>query len=55
MKITSQVGGVCSFSKGVSVEAELGTVGGEEDGVVGEGIIYANPQECKALVRTNCD
>lgn len=38
-----------AHSKGVSVEAELGTVGGEEDGVTG-GIIYANPQECKALV-----
>ena len=33
----------------VSVEAELGTVGGEEDGVIG-GIKYADPQECKELV-----
>lgn len=41
---------------GVSVEAELGIVGGEEDGVVGEGIIYADPQECKELVeRTGID
>ncbi|MER1998282.1 MAG: class II fructose-bisphosphate aldolase [Lysinibacillus sp.] len=39
----------------VSVEAELGTVGGEEDGVTG-GIIYADPAECKALVEaTNID
>ena len=38
-----------AHAKGVSVEAELGTVGGEEDGVTG-GIIYADPAECKALV-----
>lgn len=36
---------------GVSVEAELGTVGGQEDDVIGEGIIYADPQECLALVQ----
>ena len=41
---------------GVSVEAELGSIGGEEDGVVGDGIIYADPQECKELVeRTGID
>lgn len=49
VKITSQVVEY-AHSKGVSVEAELGTVGGEEDGVVGDGIIYADPQECKELV-----
>ena len=38
-----------AHAKGVSVEAELGTVGGEEDGVTG-GIIYADPAECKAMV-----
>ena len=38
-----------AHARNVSVEAELGTVGGEEDGVIG-GIMYANPQECKALV-----
>ena len=38
-----------AHAKGISVEAELGTVGGEEDGVIG-GIMYANPAECKALV-----
>ena len=38
-----------AHARGVSVEAELGTVGGEEDGVIG-GIMYANPAECKALV-----
>ena len=40
---------------GVSVEAEVGTVGGEEDGVIG-GIMYADPEECKQLVQeTNVD
>ncbi len=38
-----------AHAHGVSVEAELGTVGGEEDGVIG-GINYADPQECKKLV-----
>jgi 6-phospho-5-dehydro-2-deoxy-D-gluconate aldolase len=33
----------------VSVEAEVGSVGGTEDGLVG-GIIYANPEECRILV-----
>lgn len=35
---------------GVSVEAEVGTVGGEEDGVIG-GIQYADLEECKTLVK----
>jgi len=40
---------------GVSVESELGTVGGQEDDVVGD-IIYADPKECKELVeRTGID
>lgn len=44
-----------AHAKGVSVEAELGTVGGEEDGVIG-GIMYADPAECKQLVEaTNID
>ncbi|PKR83234.1 class II fructose-bisphosphate aldolase [Heyndrickxia camelliae] len=44
-----------AHSKGVSVEAELGTVGGQEDDVVG-GIIYADPKECQELVqRTGID
>jgi len=45
-----------AHARGVSVEAELGTVGGEEDGVVGEGIIYADVNECVELVKaTNID
>lgn len=38
-----------AHSKGVSVEAELGTVGGDEDGVIG-GIMYADPEECRKMV-----
>ncbi|MDN3018106.1 fructose-bisphosphate aldolase [Paenibacillus sp. BSR1-1] len=45
-----------AHSKGVSVEAELGTVGGQEDDVVADGVIYADPAECKELVtRTGID
>jgi 6-phospho-5-dehydro-2-deoxy-D-gluconate aldolase len=40
---------------GVTVEAEVGTVGGNEDGLIG-GINYADPQECLRLVQeTNID
>ena len=39
-----------AHAKGVSVEAELGTVGGQEDDVIADGVIYADPQECKQLV-----
>ncbi len=35
-------------AKGVSVEAEVGAIGGEEDGVVGGGEV-ADPQECKMI------
>jgi fructose-bisphosphate aldolase class II len=34
----------------VSVEAELGTVGGQEDDIIADGVIYADPQECKKMV-----
>jgi fructose-bisphosphate aldolase class II len=45
-----------AHAKGVSVEAELGTVGGQEDDVIGEGVIYADPKECEELVkRTGID
>ena len=36
--------------KGVSVEGEVGTVGGEEDGVIG-GIQYADLHECERMVK----
>ncbi|WP_394238627.1 class II fructose-bisphosphate aldolase [Niallia oryzisoli] len=45
-----------AHSKGVSVEAELGVVGGQEDDVVADGVIYADPKECEELVkRTGID
>ena len=34
--------------KGMSLEAEVGSIGGEEDGVVGKGEC-ADPQECKSI------
>ena len=40
-----------AHARGVSVEAELGTVGGQEDDVVGSGIIYADKDECVRLVK----
>ncbi|HLR23055.1 MAG TPA: class II fructose-bisphosphate aldolase [Pseudogracilibacillus sp.] len=36
---------------GVSVEAEIGTVGGQEDDVIADGVIYADPEECRRLVK----
>ncbi len=41
-------------AKGVSVEAEVGTIGGEEDGVIGRGEV-ADPNECKLLQDTGID
>ncbi len=38
-----------AHARGVSVEAELGRVGGQEDAVVAESM-YAIPSECKALI-----
>lgn len=38
-----------AHAKGASVEAEIGSVGGTEDGVTG-GVIYADPEECKRIV-----
>ncbi len=35
-------------AKGISVEAEVGAIGGEEDGVVGSGEV-ADPMECKMI------
>ncbi|WP_199426073.1 class II fructose-bisphosphate aldolase [Thermaerobacillus caldiproteolyticus] len=55
VQITSQVVEY-AHARGVSVEAELGTVGGQEDDVVADGIIYADPKECEELVkRTGID
>jgi fructose-bisphosphate aldolase class II len=49
VQITKQVVDFAHL-RGVSVEAELGTVGGQEDDVIADGIIYANPKECEELV-----
>lgn len=38
-----------AHAKGISVEAELGRVGGQEDHVVAE-TMYADPEECRVLV-----
>ena len=44
-----------AHARGVSVEAEVGTGGGEEDGIIG-GIKYADLDECVRLVNeTNID
>lgn len=39
-----------AHARGVSVEAEIGTVGGNEDGIIG-GIQYADKDECVRLVQ----
>lgn len=45
-----------AHANGVSVEAELGVVGGEEDDIIADGVVYADPAECKELVdNTNID
>ena len=40
--------------KGISVEAEVGAIGGEEDGVVGNGEV-ADPDECKLIADLGVD
>ena len=44
---TKELVAICN-EKGMSIEAEVGSIGGEEDGVVGMGEC-ADPQECKAI------
>ncbi|MDY5911533.1 MAG: class II fructose-1,6-bisphosphate aldolase [Inconstantimicrobium porci] len=39
-------------AKGLSLEAEVGSIGGEEDGVVGAGEV-ADPKECKQIADLN--
>ncbi|MCR5053242.1 MAG: class II fructose-1,6-bisphosphate aldolase [Lachnospiraceae bacterium] len=43
-----------AHSKGISVEAEVGAIGGEEDGVVGQGEC-ADPDECKKIADLGID
>ncbi|TFG83411.1 MAG: class II fructose-1,6-bisphosphate aldolase [Erysipelotrichales bacterium] len=40
--------------KGISVEAEVGSIGGEEDGVIGMGEV-ADPKECKRIADLGID
>ena len=43
-----------AHDKGISIEAEVGSIGGEEDGVVGMGEC-ADPQECKSIADLGID
>ena len=43
-----------AHAKGISVEAEVGAIGGEEDGVVGGGEV-ADPDECKMIADLGVD
>ncbi len=44
---TKELVAICN-EKGLSIEAEVGSIGGEEDGVVGKGEC-ADPKECKMI------
>lgn len=45
-----------AHKRGVSVEAELGTIAGSEDGIVNSQVIYADPHQCLTMVKeTNVD
>lgn len=50
---TKEIVALC-HAKGVSVEAEVGSIGGEEDGVVGAGEV-ADPKECKMIADLGID
>ncbi len=50
---TTELVNIC-HSKGISIEAEVGSIGGEEDGVVGAGEI-ADPNECKKIADLGVD
>ncbi|MGN1126672.1 MAG: ketose-bisphosphate aldolase, partial [Ruminococcus sp.] len=44
---TKELVNICN-EKGLSIEAEVGSIGGEEDGVIGAGEC-ADPEECKRI------
>ena len=50
---TTELLKICK-EKGLSIEAEVGSIGGEEDGVVGMGEC-ADPDECKAIADLGID
>ena len=43
-----------AHENGVSIEAEVGSIGGEEDGVIGAGE-FADPEECKKIADLGVD
>jgi len=43
-----------AHAKGISVEAEVGSIGGEEDGVTGTGEV-ADPEECRRIASLGID
>ena len=50
---TKELVGICN-DLGLSIEAEVGSIGGEEDGVVGMGEC-ADPEECRKIVDLGVD
>jgi fructose-bisphosphate aldolase class II len=50
---TKELAQICK-DKGISLEAEVGAIGGEEDGIVGMGEC-ADPDECKAIADCGVD
>jgi len=55
IRVTKQVVSM-AHKKGVSVEAELGTIGGVEDSVSSKNIILTDPRDAKEFVeKTGCD
>ena len=50
---TKELVKICA-EKGMSLEAEVGAIGGEEDGIVGKGE-FADPDECKMIADLGVD
>ncbi len=50
---TTELVGIC-HDLGLSLEAEVGAIGGEEDGVIGNGEV-ADPKECKMIADLGID
>ncbi|WP_341833546.1 Fructose-bisphosphate aldolase class II [Candidatus Phytoplasma asteris] len=50
---TKEITEIC-HQKGLLIEAEVGGIGGEEDGIIGKGEI-ADPQECKQIADLGVD
>ena len=50
---TKELVAICN-EKGLSIEAEVGSIGGEEDGVIGMGEC-ADPKECKSIADLGVD